>query len=192
MGDVRLPADGVLRRADATGGRELSHFRPNAAARTDPRPGTGEMGGRQRQPRPGPILQQRRAKGSPFPERPRPLQSGPAPRRPAGRLPRSGRGQARRPVPRRRLPDRLRHVEQHERQRGDRQSGHRIGRRRSLQRRKADPSERSRQPGPEHQRRVSHGHPRGRRRGDPRTVDSRLGASAARCWPRKPTSGRTF
>ena len=33
--------------------------------------------------------------------------------------------------------------------------------------READPSERPRQPGPEHQRRVSHGDPRGRRRGDP-------------------------
>ena len=94
----------------------------------------------------------------------------PASRRPAGRLPRSGRRKVRRPVPRRRLSDRLGHVEQHERQRGDRQPGDRARRRRPLQRREADPSERPRQHGPEHQRHLPHGDPRGRRRGDPRAI----------------------
>jgi len=40
----------------------------------------------------------------------------------------------------------------------------------------ADPSERSRQLGPEQQRRVSDGHPRGRRRGDSPAADSRTRA----------------
>ena len=110
-------------------------------------------------------------------------------------------GQLRRPVPHRRVSDRLGHVEQHERQRGDRQSGHRTGRRRPLQPRKADPSQRPRQHGPKHQRHLPHGHPRGRGPGDPRRFDAgldplRIGVgresarsgtrssrSAARTWP---------
>ena len=112
-----------------------------------------------------------------------------------GRLPRSGRRKARQPISRRRISDRLGHVEQHERQRGDRQSCDGIGRRWEGQvqfqerptrlgrsrNSKLDrplfphPCERPRQPRPEHERRVSDRHPRGRRRGDPRAIDSRPG-----------------
>ena len=134
--------------------RELPHFRPASAGGVDPRLGPGEMGRGHGQPRPG------RAGPGPGNAGSRPPRS----RGPAGRLPRGGRREVRRPVPRRRLSDRLGHLQQHERQRGDRQPGDRTRRRRPLPAAdEADPPQRPRQPGPEHQRHVPHGDPRGRR-----------------------------
>ena len=95
-----------------------------------------------------------------------------ADRRLAGRLPRGGRGKVRRPVPGRRLSDRLGHLQQHERQRGDRQPGDRASGGDRFSPEKPIHAERPRQSGPEHQRRLPHGHPRGRRGGDSEEADS--------------------
>ena len=72
-------------------------------------------------------------------------------------------GQVRRRVPDRRLSDRLGHVEQHERQRGDRNRAIELLGGDRFAARQADPSQRSRQHGAEHQRHVPHGDSRRRR-----------------------------
>ena len=154
MGDVQVPAR-LLRRTDAAGGRELPDLRLAAPAGADPRPGVGEVRGA--------VANRDLGKLTGTGKRRLPARAG---RGPAGRLPRSGRGKARRRIPDRRLPDRLGHVEQHERQRGDRQPGDRAAGRRSLLTGQADPSQRPRQHGAEHQRHFPHGDPRGRRPGD--------------------------
>ncbi len=53
----------------------------------------------------------------------------------------------------------------------------------------ADPSQRSREHGAEHQRHVPHGDSRGRGAGDQERFDPRAGTAAQTCWPKKPASG---
>ena len=103
---------------------------------------------------------------------------------------RGRRRQVRRRVRGRHLPDRLGDVDEHERQRGDRHPRHRDPRRRA-RRQEPGASERSREHGAEHQRRLPHRHPR---RGDGCGRDPRC---CRRCasWPRRsrprPTSSTT-
>ena len=88
---------------------------------------------------------------------------------------RDRRGQARRPVPGRRLPDRLGDLLEHERERGDREA-----------RRRRDPSQRPRQPGPVLQRRL----PLRRPPGGPGRGPLRPAAGARRAWQRARAQGR--
>ncbi len=86
--------------------------------------------------------------------------------------------QIRRRIPHRRVPDRLGHLQQHERQRSHRQPSHRAFGRRSYGGRQADPSQRPREHGAEHQRHVPHGDSRGRGRGNSKVADPGPGPPA--------------
>ena len=111
MGEMRVPADGVLRRADGARGGELPHF------------GAALLAALYR--RPGPASKRRRR----APTTRSGCSMSVAARRSSRRRSRSPTGRFDGAVRRRRLPDRLRHVDQHERQRGDRQPRHRdLGR----------------------------------------------------------------
>src|SRR5437764_1078274 len=128
-------------RAFGPGGRELPDLRAALPAELHRRPGHHQ--GRLR-------ARERRARA------PRPA----ARRRHRPRRRRGGGGQARRRVRARRLPDRLRDLDQHERQRGDREPRPRAARRKT-RRQERGASERPREHGPEHQRRLPDRHPRG-------------------------------
>ncbi len=126
-------------------------------------PGLGRTGARRGDPLVGPY-QGRRRRGQ--------CRAGPPRRRPRRAHRRRGRcrrgRRPRRPVPRRCLPDRVGYLDQHERKRGHR---------RPRRRRRA--SERSRQPGPELQRRLPLRRAPGRRRPVP------YGAAAGARHPRR-------
>ena len=135
LGEVRVPADALLRRADAARGRELPHQRPDRAARARHRHGAHQEGGR--------AGERRRSAGS-TPAIADAIVAA-ADEILAGQLPR--------PVRRRRLPGRRRHLAQHEHQRGARQPrGEMLGGRRGALHARA--SERSRQHGAVDQRRL--------------------------------------
>ncbi len=141
LGEVRVPARRVVRRADRSGRWRTS--RSAVCARGGPSSGRWRRSSapRPRSTRPGAARRRRRPRPSPAPPK------------------RSSDGQVGRPVRRRSVPGRRRHQPQHERQRGDRQPRHPDPGRAAG--RVPRPPQRPRQHGPVHQRHHPHRHPPG-------------------------------
>ena len=175
MGDVRVPAAGVLRRSDAAGRREFSDLRLAAAAGVDPCAGPGEICRRDRQSRSG----QADRHGQEAARRPQQVDALLA----ACREVADGKFDDQFPID----------VFQTGSGTSSNMNANEVISNRAIElcggdrfaAAKADPSERPREHGAKHQRHVPHGDPRGRGGRDPSAIDARPCRGCKRCWPRK-------